>query len=135
VITVAAATLDSFSLSQLVLFVANLAVLFGLMAKALPLFRRLGDLADDWSGEPARPGVPSRPGVMERLQALDEKTQQLEHNGGSSLRDDVSAMRAQLDEHIRSSVEERIAYWQALALVHPSPPRPALPPAATDEKG
>jgi hypothetical protein len=128
------AALSTITLGQIAVFGANLLILLGLVVKAAPLFRKLRDLADDWSGEPARPGVPARAGVMERLQVLDEKTAQLEHNGGSSLRDDVTAMRTALDEHIRTTTAERIGYWQALALVQPNPPA-APQPAPTDEKG
>lgn len=35
------------------------------------LLRRVGQVLDDWTGEPARPGVQSRSGVMERLQTIE----------------------------------------------------------------
>jgi len=35
------------------------------------LAQSLGDLMDDWRGQPARPGVDAKPGVMERLKKLD----------------------------------------------------------------
>ncbi|QFR00706.1 hypothetical protein F9278_36105 [Streptomyces phaeolivaceus] len=54
---------------------------------------RLDDLADDWNGTPARPGVLARPGVMARLHGIEERVAAVEHelqpNSGASLRDAV----------------------------------------------
>lgn len=54
---------------------------------------RVEQIADDWTGEPARPGVPPRPGVMERLEAIEQRVTAVEHqllpNSGTSLRDAV----------------------------------------------
>lgn len=124
----AEASLSTITLGQVAVFAANLLVLLGLVVKAAPLFRKLRDLAEDWAGEPARPGVPSRPGVMERLQGIETRTTQLEHNGGGSMRDDVTAMRDELGDHMRRSDAERAALWQALG------GRRSLPPAPTEEE-
>lgn len=82
--------MDSLTVAQIVLGLAAglvalaLAVVF-LRPLWLPLwhlFRRTQEFLEDWFGEPARPGQEARPGAMQRLA-------QLEHNGGSSLRDAV----------------------------------------------
>lgn len=66
--------------------------------------RQVGELADDWRGEPDRPGVPGRPGVMERLAALEAgqaaTNKELHPNGGSSLRDVVNRVETKLDDHL-----------------------------------
>lgn len=62
---------------------------------------RLDDLADDWQGTPARPGVPERPGVMSRLHHIEERLVRVEHelrpNGSRSMRDAVD----RIDERTR----------------------------------
>ncbi|MDH6189106.1 hypothetical protein M2168_002138 [Streptomyces sp. CZ24] len=61
---------------------------------------RVEDFMDDWSGEPERPGVPGRPGVMERVSAIEERLQRVEHelypNSGGSLRDAVDLANERL---------------------------------------
>ena len=37
------------------------------------VLRPMASLAEDWAGEPPRPGVPARPGVMERLAQWEER--------------------------------------------------------------
>lgn len=70
------------------------------------LAERLGDLADDWQGIPARPGVPGRPGVMQRLDTIEQQLAAVEHelhpNSGSSLRDAVD----RVDERTRQIVDD-----------------------------
>lgn len=48
--------------------------------------RGVANLADDWNGEPDRPGVPGRPGVLQRLARIEAE---LTLNGGRSLKDAV----------------------------------------------
>ena len=71
---------------------------------------RVTRFLDDFMGEPARAGVAERPGVMARLQSLTEEVTQIRAqvipNGGSSLRDavdrvsaDLAAVAADLTEH------------------------------------
>lgn len=67
--------------------------------------RRIGDLHDDWQGEPDRPGVKGRKGVMERLRAIE---QELHPNGGSSLRDAVDRVESRLDAHERAHVPVQV---------------------------
>jgi hypothetical protein len=62
------------------------------------LFRGTQQFLEDWFGEPARPGQQERPGAMARLA-------QLERNSGSSLRDAVDRIEAQLDE-VRASAKQ-----------------------------
>ena len=61
-------------------------------------FRRTEDFLDDWGGHPERPGVEARPGVMERLQTVEfmltEVRGQIFPNGGTSMRDDLNALRS-----------------------------------------
>lgn len=61
------------------------------------LKRRTGEFLDDWQGETARPGRPARPGAMARLA-------QLENNSGSTMRDVVDEIRAQVGG-LRSQVD------------------------------
>jgi hypothetical protein len=73
--------------------------------------RQVGELADDWRGEPDRPGVPGRAGVMERLAALEVGqtaiNKELRPNGGSSLRDAVNRCETKLDDHIASHGQQQ----------------------------
>lgn len=61
---------------------------------------RITRFLDDFMGEPARQGVPARPGVMTRLQSLTEEVAKVQAqvipNGGSSLRDAVDRVSADL---------------------------------------
>ena len=66
-----------------------------------PIIKRLRSLmnwwekfARDWDGEEADTGRDRVPGVMERLNAIDGE---LKRNGGASLKDQVCAMREQVD--------------------------------------
>lgn len=65
--------------------------------------RRVGDIHDDWRGEPARPGVEARPGVMERLKTIEEE---MRPNGGGSMRDAVNRLEVRL-----TSVETKLAHY------------------------
>ncbi|WP_018682182.1 hypothetical protein [Actinokineospora enzanensis] len=76
-------------------------IIIGRAVKAtLAFMRTLAHFADDWFGEPGRPGIPARPGVMAQLAAVRaeqaaivERLAVVEHellpNSGSSLRDVV----------------------------------------------
>jgi hypothetical protein len=65
-------------------------------------FQRTENFLDDWGGHPERPGVPARPGVMERLQTVEtmlgEVRGQIFPNGGTSMRDDLNAVRSDVAE-------------------------------------
>lgn len=64
--------------------------------RVAPVYRKIDNFLDDWSGQPERPGVPRQSGVMERLS-------QLEHNGGASIKDSVTRIEMKLDDHIAES--------------------------------
>lgn len=61
-----------------------------------PVYRKVDNFLDDWNGQPERPGVPRQSGVMERLS-------QLEHNGGSSMKDQLARVEKALNTHIEKS--------------------------------
>lgn len=88
---------------------------------------RVDDFMDDWAGEPARAGVPGRPGVMERVSAIEERLQRVEHelypNSGGSLRDAVD----QANERLARLCPELDDCGPAPT---PSDPPPESPPAA-----
>jgi hypothetical protein len=77
-----------------------LALMWRITRGARHLARRLGDLADDWTGVPGRPGVPGHEGVMARLGAIEDRLASVEHelrpNSGSSMRDAIDRVDARL---------------------------------------
>ena len=42
-----------------------------------PVWRKLEQMANDFSGEPERPGVPAKPGIMERIAKLEQLVEEL----------------------------------------------------------
>lgn len=56
---------------------------------------RATQFLDDWFGEPERDGVDERPGVLKRLKAVED---QLQPNGGGSLRDSVNRTEKAVQE-------------------------------------
>jgi hypothetical protein len=76
---------------------AAIAAVWAAARKVLPHLRRIGHLVDDLVGEPERPGVAARPGVMERLRELDERTAELRHNGGGSIKDAVHRIDSRVE--------------------------------------
>jgi hypothetical protein len=83
--------------AALALCAAVLGTLAWLGRKLWRGFRRTQDFLDDWAGHEERPGVIARPGVMERLQSVEymltEVRGQIFPNGGTSMRDDLNAVR------------------------------------------
>jgi hypothetical protein len=73
--------------------IAALTVIFKAVRVVLSWGRRVNDFFEDWGGQPARPGVPARLGVMSRLEDMNDRLANVEHelhpNSGTSLRDAV----------------------------------------------
>lgn len=71
--------LAALAFGEVVAFLAFAGVVAGLVWRGTKgvrrLFRAIEDLAEDWAGRPARPGVEAQPGVMERLKAAEEAAQ------------------------------------------------------------
>lgn len=63
------------SVDMMVVWCVGLTAIIGLLGMLVRAVRkvagRMGQIADDWNGEPARPGFPGRPGVMERVGTLE----------------------------------------------------------------
>ena len=72
---------------------AALGLLWRMTRGVRRIVARVDEVVDDWQGIPGRPGVPARPGVMERLDGIEGRLQNVEHelhpNSGQSLRDAV----------------------------------------------
>lgn len=87
------------------------------------LGRRVNDFMDDWVGEEGRPGVPGRPGVMERVSAIEDRLERVEHelypNSGESLRDAVDLANQRL---------ARLCEPDETGPENPPDPPPAPPP-------
>ena len=88
--------ISQINIGQLAGWLAALGVVITAARWALPRLRRVVHLIDDLSGEPARPGHPRRPGLMERVSAVEdglavveERTRELRHNGGGSIKDAI----------------------------------------------
>ena len=57
---------------------------------------RFRQFAEDWEGEPGRPGVAERPGMMVRMAAVETE---FRPNGGNSMRDRVDAIERRQVAH------------------------------------
>ena len=42
-----------------------------------PVWHKLEQMANDFTGEPERPGVPAKPGIMERIAKLEQLVEEL----------------------------------------------------------
>lgn len=42
-----------------------------------PVWHKLEQMANDFAGEPERPGVPAKPGIMERITKLEQLVEEL----------------------------------------------------------
>lgn len=71
----------------------------------------IADFLADWGGAPARPGVKAVPSFPERMAVVEERTFQLDRNGGQSLADAVHDTRRDIGtvseavEDIRAKAE------------------------------
>lgn len=118
-------------------------VLRWVITTGAPALKKLTDMADDFLGEPSRPGVDARPGVMERLKAAEvaqvtaareqaaiareqtaiaEKLEVVRHemfpNSGASLRDAVDNQGraiARIDEKLAADYERIEAVEETVA--------------------
>lgn len=80
---------------------AGIAVLVRLLRGVGKVARTMEDFAEDWHGEPGRPGVPGRSGVMERLgriesgiEGMETRLQGVENKLGGGPRGGRAPMRA-----------------------------------------
>ncbi len=62
---------------------------------------------EDWNGEEARPGRERIPSFPERMAGLEQRTKQLEGNGGSHLADDIRKTAADVVEVAQGVTELR----------------------------
>lgn len=101
--------LHELTVGQVIAALATLGVVVGFFKKVVPLLRRLGNLLDDWNGEPARPGVPERKGVMERLEDQDTVL---------AKQDEVLRKQDQVLEAMRTSVHPLLVDHEAIGDRH-----------------
>lgn len=101
-------TLDTSAIAGAVSFAAG--VLTTVAVAWTRVVRPIQRIAEDWRGEPARPedGIPERPGVMLRLARLEKSTAaawvELHPNGGSSMKDTLNRVDANLAAHVAAHV-------------------------------
>jgi hypothetical protein len=69
--------------------------------------RKIGHLADDLLGEPARPGHAARPGLMDRVKTLEDRTAELKPNGGGSIKDQITRVEQRLAAVERTVVPDQ----------------------------
>lgn len=85
-------TLGAFEVAVAV--VAGLAILWKPVAAGWRMARRTSRFLDVWEGTGQTPSIPTR------IATVEERTAQLERNGGSSVRDAVERIEHRLDEHL-----------------------------------
>jgi len=92
-------TLDTSAVVGVVSFLAGLGGAMGLAWTRV--IRPIQQIAEDWRGEQARPdaGLPERPGMMLRMARLEGE---MHPNHGSSLRDAVNRLEANMAAHVAS---------------------------------
>lgn len=117
-------TLDTTALSGAIGALSGLLV--GLSVAWTRVVRPIQQIAKDWRGEAARPedGVPERPSMMKRM-ATQELVSgkiwaEMHPNGGSSMKDQLSRVDANLGAHIASHSVVLVAPGNGSASV-PSP--------------
>jgi hypothetical protein len=92
-------TLDTSAVVGVVSFLAGLGGAMGLAWTRV--VRPIQQIAEDWRGEPARPqdGFPGRPSMGLRMARLEAE---MHPNHGSSLRDAVNRLEANMAAHMTS---------------------------------
>ncbi|MGW2511259.1 hypothetical protein ACWC0A_17870 [Streptomyces scopuliridis] len=80
---------------------AALGLLWRMTRGVRRIVTRVDEFVDDWNGSPPRPGVAARAGVMERLDGIEDRLANVEHelhpNSGASLRDAVDRVDVALN--------------------------------------
>lgn len=66
-----------------------------LFSRTKSLFSTWEQFIEDWAGTEAVPGRDAVPGVMERLNRIDGE---LKHNGGSSMKDQLARLEAEMEK-------------------------------------
>jgi hypothetical protein len=98
--------ITALTVGQLLLWLAAATAVLAALRKVVPAVRKAGRVLDDVIG------APGHPGVLDRLDALERKLQetadlagsavvQMHPNGGSSMRDQLDAMRRAQEEILR----------------------------------
>jgi hypothetical protein len=92
-------TLDTSAVVGVVSFIGGMAGAMGLAWTRV--IRPIQYIAEDWKGEPARPedGYPGRPSMGLRMARLEAE---MHPNHGSSLRDAVNRLEANMAAHVTS---------------------------------
>ena len=89
--------------------ISAVAVIVGAVWTLLRPLKRQADRIEmfwsDWNGTDARPGHSAVPGVMDRLASIDGE---LQRNGGNSLKDQVYATSAKLDQLAAQNAAEHV---------------------------
>jgi hypothetical protein len=80
--------------------VVGAGVLLAAVVKTWQFLRRIGRFLDVFLGAPATRWKEAEPGIPERLAVVESRTEQLVHNGGTSMKDTVTRIESTLDEHI-----------------------------------
>jgi hypothetical protein len=91
----------------LVAVAGGLAVLVKPVTAGWKLARRTARFLDVWEGTDETPGIP------ERIAAVETSTQQLQHNGGGSVKDAVTRIDQRLEQHLDEC--RRPAGWRRTA--------------------
>ena len=103
---------DGIGMDDLTRLAELIAVVTTIVGAVWALLRPLKRQADriemfwsDWNGTDARPGHSAVPGVMDRLASIDGE---LQRNGGNSLKDQVYATSAKLDQLAAQNAAEHV---------------------------
>ena len=103
---------DGIGMDDLTWLAGLIAVVTTIVGAVWALLRPLKHQADriemfwsDWNGTPQRPGHSAVPGVMDRLARIDGE---LQRNGGNSMKDQVYATSAKLDQLAAQNAAEHV---------------------------
>lgn len=93
--------------------------------KLWPFITKMNQIAEDWAGEPERPGVPHRPGLLERVAAIEKHSKSADFNSkpnhGTSAHDQVmksiEGLKSRVDDMstaMELSQNDRLRLWLAV---------------------